>query len=141
MKNAVFTLLGACILVAMMAGCSSNRVNVIEPMNKSGTAKPIVTKRIIADKKFLRQFQVLGENVNVTHGNLLEVQVQLRNVTKKTILLQYRVDWTDENMMIMDTTSSRWLQKKVLPGDRVFIGAIGPSPKAKDFYIKLQRHN
>ncbi len=125
---------------AGLAGCSAKRVNVVEPKHKEGTPQYIVTKRIVADKKFLRQFNILGENVRTSQSGLLEVQVRLQNRTRKTIFLDYRIDWTDQDMMVVDSPSSRWLQKKVMPGDTVFIIGIAPSPNVKDFYIKLKRH-
>jgi uncharacterized protein YcfL len=70
-----------------------------------------------------------------TPAGYLKIQVEVQNNTRSVQAFTYRVEWFDENGMLV--TSSPSLPKTLEGKETADIIAIAPTPRAKDFRIKF----
>ena len=121
------------------AGCASKSVNFTEWVDPSGTRDYQENRRVLTDAKLARQVMVESMATDTTPDGLLKVQVQLKNLTKKMVSVEYRFDWLDTNKMVFATPTSRWTIKHIYGGDYSALTSVAPHNNIKDFVFKIKR--
>jgi len=88
----------------------------------------------------------LGRNLIVTNviaerdsGGLLEVQVDGMSYFKGYLNLEYRIDWLDQNGMLIPTTITQWTKFPAFQHAEFRFRTIAPSKGASDFRILIRR--
>jgi len=131
------TKFAALLAIALaVAGCHTT-VNSVENAQKSGQPNMIPDQRVVTDMSLSRKVSVFGVNTAMTPGNVLQVQVQLANRTKKLQRFAYRFEWFDANGMQIPTFSGTTIADEIEGGETKFISAIAPNPTCKDFRLNL----
>lgn len=133
MKMKLAALLGVALAVA---GCHTT-VNTVENAQKTGQRYMIPDQRVITDLSLNRSVSVVGVNTAMTPGNVLKVQVELRNRTKSLQRFAYHFEWFDANGMQINNVLSGTIADQIEGGESKFISAIAPNPTCTDFRLKL----
>ena len=91
----------------------------------------------MTDAELGRQARVREVREATTEGGVLAVQVELYNSTAELERINYKFEWFDEKGMSIEAPTSGWRPKTLHGGEPVWIKAVAPSPRAKDFRLKL----
>jgi len=126
----------ATVLVAL-TGCRSTSVNTIEPASKAGNTQMISDQRVLTDQTLNNSVRFFGVNTSTGAEGFLKIQVQAENRTRKARSFTYRVEWFDENGMIIDLPTAAARPRTIEAREVIVITATAPTPRAKDFRIKF----
>lgn len=136
--NKTFTpLFLACVAAAALlpAGCTT--VNTVEPAQPTAQREMLPDKRVITDSTLNRRVRVLGVNQATGAGGFLKIQVELQNTTSSVQTFTYRVEWFDENAMIINLPTMTAIPRVLEGKETIMITATAPTERAKDFRIKF----
>lgn len=128
-----FTLLG--LLTLLTSGCTT--VNVVEPAEPVGTRAMIDDRRIITDPSLARNLRIMGINETTVSNDMLQVQVEVVNTTRRVQSFNYAFEWYNLDGMLITTPPTTWKSRQIEGGESLFLTAVAPSPRAKDFRLKL----
>ena len=138
MKTKLAVLLTAVLAVA---GCHTTSVNSVENAQKSGQRYMIPDQRVINDISLSHKVSVVGVNTAMTSGNVLKVQVELLNQTRKLTRFAYTFEWFYANGMQINNVTSATIADQIEGRESKFISAVAPNPACTDFRLKLIKVN
>ncbi|MCK5845722.1 MAG: YcfL family protein [Victivallales bacterium] len=122
--------------VLLLVSCTHS-VNTFENADKKMKREFVPNKRVITDKATNSSLQVRRiDNVTLPSG-FLKIQAELRNAARKTFQFSYRFLWFDDHGMQVESPAGTWIQKSVLSGDTIYVSAVAPTDKCKDFQLKI----
>ena len=132
------TKVAALFVVGLVAaGCHTTPVNSVENAQKSGQRYMIPDQRVVNDLSLSHKVSVVGVNTAMTSGNVLKVQVELLNQTKKLQRFAYTFEWFDANGMQINNVTSATIADQIEGRESKFISAVAPNPACTDFRLKL----
>lgn len=126
------------LLVAgfITAGCDT--VNTVERQRPTATPDYVDTRQVETDSELAEIAKVVSVRQATVSDNLLKVEVDLYNSDTDTRRVNYKFEWFDQAGMQVDTPLSTWQHKILLAKETITFSAVAPTPKAKDFRLKLQ---
>jgi uncharacterized protein YcfL len=130
--------LAACLGTATLLlsnGCAT--VNSVENAQPVAQKQMLADKRVITDSTLNRHVNILGVNTATGPGGFLKIQVELQNRTTRVQSFTYRVEWFDENGMIIDLPTANATPRTIEGKETLSITATAPTDRAKDFRIKF----
>ena len=135
MKKLLLTLASVATLAV---GCRHG-VNTVENAYKTNPPNAIVDARFITDARLAHRIVLRQVNTGRTQAGLLTVQLDAVNMHlgKLPIHLKYKFDWFDGQGLRVDTFTSAWQEKTVLPGENFILSATAPRPDSADFKVSL----
>ena|ERR1051325_11008734 len=126
----------AAILAAgFITGCTT--VNTVEPAQPVAQRQMLSDKHVVTDASLNRRVNILGVNTATGPEGFLKIQVELQNTTRSVQAFTYRVEWFDENGMIINLPTAAAIPRTLEGRETISITATAPTPKAKDFRLKL----
>jgi len=135
MKKLTPFLAASAAAFVLLPGCTT--VNTLEPAQPVAQRDMLADKRVITDSTLSRRARILGVNQATSPAGFLKIQVELQNTTSHMQAFTYRVEWFDENGMIIELPT-RTAQPRTMEGkETISITATAPTPRAKDFRIKF----
>jgi len=138
MKTKSLALMAVCIAALLaVTGCRSTSVNTVEPASKSGQTQMISDQRVLTDQTLNNIVRIIGLNTATGAEGFLKIQVQVENLTRKARSFTYRVEWYDENGMLIDLPTAVARPRTIEGREVLVITATAPTPRAKDFRIKF----
>ena len=136
MKNFIYFFL----LSLFTIGCSStNPIHQTTKEYPSDSSLLPELKRVFMDGGLERDVEVVSINQGVANEDLLRIQVNLKNLTKKSMNLNYKIEWMDEDGLVINDSSATWLPVYVRGAEIVAIKSVASSPTVQNFWLKLQR--
>lgn len=96
-------------------------------------------KRLEFQGDLKNHLSVAGVNQAKVSGDLPKVQIRLENQKDSELNLSYKVEWLDEDGMVVGDSSLTWSPLLVRGGETVAIQAVAVSSRAKNFNLKIQR--
>ena len=136
MKTKKFILAACLALPALLwPGCTT--VNTVEPAQPVARRQMLPDKRVITDSSLNRHVEILGVNTATGPEGFLKIQVELRNKTRSEHNFTYRVEWFDENGMIVASPTAAAIPRTIEGKETLAITATAPTDRAKDFRIKF----
>jgi uncharacterized protein YcfL len=138
MKTKLAALIAA---VLAAAGCHTNTVNSVENAQKSGQRYMIPDQRVVTDMSLNHKVSVVGVNTAMTAGNVLKVQVELLNESRKLTRFAYTFEWFDAKGMQINNVTSATIADQIEGRESKFISGVAPTPACTDFRLKLIKVN
>ena len=136
MKNFIYF----SILSLLFIGCNStNPVHQTTKEDPGDSSLLPELKRVFIDGGLEKDVQVLSINQGKASEDLLRIQVNLKNLTKKSMNLNYKIEWMDQDGLVINDSSSTWLPVYVRGAEIVAIKSVASSPTVQNFWLKLQR--
>lgn len=123
------------LAAAFLPGCTTT--NTVENAQPVAQRQMIADKRVTTDASLGRHVAVLGVNTADTPAGYLKVQVQIQNTTRSMQSFTYRVEWFDENGMVISLPTNVSIPKTLEGKETSEIVVIAPTERAKDFRIKF----
>jgi uncharacterized protein YcfL len=136
MKTNILLLAGAACAAALLGGCA-NTMNTLEPAGTVAQRQMLSDKRLITDTTLHNRVQPVGINTATGPAGFLKIQVELMNTTGRRHAFTYRVEWFDENGMIISSPTGVSTPRTIEGGETISITATAPTDRAKDFRIKF----
>ena len=118
-------------------GCNTMRVNSVEPAEPVGQREMVNDKRVLADQSLYNAVRVLGVNQATGAEGFLRIQVEVQNETRTAKAFTYRVEWYDQQGMLIDQATAPALPRTIESKEKVMITATAPTPTAKAFRVKF----
>ena len=136
MKNLIYFPL----LFIFLIGCNStNPVYQTTKEDPGDSSLLPELKRVFMDSSLERDVQVLSINQGKASEDLLRIQVNLKNLTKKSMNLNYKIEWMDQDGLVVNDSSATWLPVYVRGAEIVAIKSVASSPNVQNFWLKLER--
>ncbi|MGF1485147.1 MAG: YcfL family protein [Opitutales bacterium] len=123
--------------LALFSGCKSQTVNTTDPAFSNANPTNVTIDQVETDSSLSNKAGILGVRESRTPGGLLRIQAEIFNSTNKRQEVNYRVDWFDQDGIVIDSPMSSWKRISLAGKDTQPITATAPSPNAADFRIKL----
>ncbi len=86
-----------------------------------------------------KNLEVVSVNQATANGDLLKIQVNLKNLSAKEMNLNYKVEWMDEAGIVINDSSAVWMPLYVRGAENVAVQSVSTTPRAKNFWLKLQK--
>jgi uncharacterized protein YcfL len=102
--------------------------------------KTTADRRIMVDDAVSDRISVISVNTTTVGGDMLKVQVELLNKTKKLQRFVYQFEWYDSHGMQINTLSAL-MPDEIDGGQSTFISGVAPTPSCTDFRVRLMRSN
>ncbi len=119
-----------------LPGCQS--VNTVERAAPEGRRQMVDDKRVSTDYTLSRSLQVTAVNETTVSGDMLKIQVEVRNTSSRPKNFNYKFEWFDMDGMAVDSPLSAWKPARLKGKETMMLTAAAPNPRAKDFKLKLQ---
>jgi len=71
-------------------------------------------------------------------GDLLHIQVEVKNISSKEVSITHKLEWLDDNGFLVKDTSLVWKALMVRPGESKMIESISTRPGVSTFRLKIQ---
>jgi uncharacterized protein YcfL len=130
-------LLIACTAATVLLPTGCTTVNTIEPAQSVAQREMLSDQRVITDASLGRRVKLIGINTATGPGGFLKIQVEVQNTSRSRQSFTYRVEWFDENGMIITQPTRTALPQSLEGKETASITATAPTDKAKDFRIKF----
>ena len=141
MKPSSITLLLVFYVLAFspfFSGCG-NPVVTARKADPNDESKQPDLKRFEIGGSLAKNLQVASVNQATVNGDLLKIQANVRNLKKDATRITYKIEWMDENGIVINDASGVWLPIRIRGGETAAIQSVATTPRAKDFRIKMQR--
>ena len=143
MKNLfLFRLFRVFFLLSMLfflGSCAKNKVHSISKENPGDESLEPVMKKIEFQGDLKDVLLVAGVKQSKVNEDLLKAEVRLQNLKDKEINLSYKIEWLDQNGMIVRDSSLVWFPLLIRGGESVAVSTVSTTSKAKNFHLKVQR--
>lgn len=137
MKTKIFLpLAGVAVAAGLMSGCGGV-VNSVQNAQPVGQRQMVSDLRAVTDASLDKKVSVVGVNQAMTPGGVLQVQVELLNLTHSSKNFDYRFEWFDANGMKVDSVASAVLSDSIDAGEDKMIQGVAPNPNCRDFRVKF----
>ncbi|NLH74613.1 MAG: YcfL family protein [Verrucomicrobia bacterium] len=127
----------AILAAGLLAGCHIGSVNTVERAEPVARRQLIVDKRISHDPFLKKNLGIVAVNQATTPAGLLQVQIEVLNLTSSYMRFNYQFEWFDANGMRVSTPASTWVTTQLEGGESKFITGVAPNPACQDFRLKL----
>lgn len=134
--NILLLAVATCGAAMLFSGCGAT-MNTIEPAGTVAQRQMLSDKRLITDTGLHNSVQPIGLNTTTGPGGFLKVQVELQNTTGSAQKFTYRIEWYDENGMVINSPTAAAIPRSIEGGETLAITAMAPTDRAKDFRIKF----
>jgi uncharacterized protein YcfL len=136
MKTNTVAGLSVAAAVALLAGCATT-VNTVENADKAGVREMVADRRVVSDRTLENRVIVVGINQSQTDAGFLRVQLEFYNKKRTIQNFFYTVEWFGADGMRVETATGGWTEQQVMARESLFLTFTAPTPRAKDFVVKL----
>ncbi len=132
------------VIALAVTGCfeqHDSRIHLREDVRSDSLVDNIVTRPIA------HAFSALvGESIEITQAitkrnetGFLELYVNGYNRSYQTKRFRYRVEWLDENGLLIQSKTSVWLPMSAMGKSPFSLKAVAPTPKAMNFRMDTKK--
>ena len=121
------------------SSCVKNKVHSTSKENPDDQSLEPVMKRVEFQGDLKDVLLVAGVKQSKVNEDLLKAEVRLQNLKDKEINLSYKIEWLDQNGMMIKDSSLVWFPLLIRGGESVAVQTVSTTSKAKNFHLKVQR--
>ena len=127
----------------MITGCREHdpRIHLRQEVRSDSLIDNIVTRPVAYAFSAL-----IGEGIEITeavtrrnNAGFLELHVNGYNRSYQTRRVKYRVEWLDENGLLIETKTSVWLRTSAMGKSPFSFKVVAPTPKAVNFRMDTKK--
>ena len=132
------------VIAVVVTGCfeqHDSRIHLREDVRSDSLVDNIVTRPVAHAFSAL-----IGESIKITQAitkrndtGFLELQVNGYNRSYQTKRFRYRVEWLDENGLLIQSKTSVWLPMSAMGKSSFSLKAVAPTPKATNFRMDTKK--
>jgi uncharacterized protein YcfL len=130
------------VLVSILlfgGSCAKNKVHSTSKENPDDQSLEPVMKRVEFQGDLKDVLIVAGVKQSKVNEDLLKAEVRLQNLKDKEINLAYKIEWLDQDGMMINDSSLVWFSLLIRGGESVAVQTVSTTSKAKNFHLKVQR--
>ena len=143
MKNLLlsrpFKVLVLITIPLFFGSCAKNKVHSTSKENPDDQSLEPVMKRVEFQGDLKDVLIVVGVKQSKVNEDLLKAEVRLQNLKDKEINLAYKIEWLDQDGMMINDSSLVWFPLLIRGGESVAVQTVSTTSKAKNFHLKVQR--
>ena len=121
------------------SSCVKNKVHSTSKENPDDQSLEPVMKRVEFQGDLKDVLLVAGVKQSKVNEDLLKAEVRLQNLKDKEINLSYKIEWLDQDGMLVKDSSLVWFPLLIRGGESVAVQTVSTTTKAKNFHLKVQR--
>lgn len=122
-----------------LSGCATS-VNTVQRAESQATPSYVADQRIVTDSTLARKLATVSVNESKVSGNLLKIQVTLRNLSSKPQTFLYKFDWIADDGMELSGPTGGWKTIQLEGKEERSISSIATNPRAVDFRFKAREN-
>ena len=126
-------------LLFILSACTQKgkvgTVGKADPRDKS--AQPEL-KKVEFGGELEKALEVVRITQGKADGNLLRMQVEIKNYSSKEVQITHKLEWLDEEGFLVKDTSLVWKALMIRPGESKMIESIASQPGVSAFRLKIQ---
>jgi len=132
------------VVVVLVSGCyqpQDSSIHLRQEIRSDSLDNNIVTRPVIGALSALIGEGIVIDNA-VTRRNdagLLELHVEGHNKSYQTRRFRYRVEWLDEDGLVIETKTSVWLPMSAMGKSPFSFKAVAPRPEAVNFRLDTRK--
>lgn len=104
-------------------------------------ARPVDPRVTMVDHSLATKITITNVSSVVNRGGLMELQVTGTNQTSSYKRLEYKIEWLDQNNILIPTILSRWTTFPAYERSEFRFKAVAPKTTAADFRILIRKGN
>ena len=135
-SSLILASVAAGMVILLQSGCDT--VNTLEPAQPVAQRQMLADKRVITDTSLYGHVRILGVNTATGVAGFLKIQVEVQNLSSFAQSFTYRVEWFDENGMIINLPTMSAIPRTLEGKETAAITATAPTDRAKDFRIQFR---
>ncbi|HNY27196.1 MAG TPA: DUF1425 domain-containing protein [Candidatus Sumerlaeota bacterium] len=128
-------LLASTVLVAPLTGCSNQSPNVL--IGQQTATGGVQSDLLVVNPRLQKRLTLLTADSRRVN-DLMQVNVQIQNTTKKPVMFEHKFQWFDVNNFEISDPTAHWNPDRVEGMDVVQIPAMAPAPNAVKFKILVR---
>ena len=132
------------VVAVVLTGCveeADSRIYLREDLGSASLGSNIVTRPVAHAFSAL-----IGESIEIreaitmrSDAGFLELHVNGYNRSYKTKRFRYRVEWLDENGLLIQSKASVWLPASAMGKSPFSLKVVAPTPKAVNFRMDTKK--
>jgi len=134
----VLSLSCAFTLAVFWAGCNNPVISAGKSDPNDKSKKPDL-KRVEMGGSLARDLEIASINQTTVNENLLKIQANVRNVKGDDCRINYKIEWMDDDGIVINDSSAVWLPLRIRGGETAAIQSVATTPNASNFRIKIQK--
>ncbi len=123
---------------ALASGGCGKPIIIAEKQDSNDTSGQPALKRVEMGGDLARALEIVSVNQATVNEDLLKLQANVKNVNRNARRITYKIEWMDENGIVVNDSSNVWIPLRIRGGETAAIQSVATTPRAKDFRIKLQ---
>ena len=125
--------------VLLMVSCAEKgRVGTVSKKDPKDTRVVPEMKKVELGAGLEKVFDVVRITQGKKAGDLLHIQVEVKNISSKEVSITHKLEWLDDNGFLVKDTSLVWKAMLVRPGESKMIESISTRPEVSAFRLKIQ---
>ncbi len=117
------------VLLSILAACTATKAEKQE--------QTALSRLLVYDLKLGHRLDI-GEVKKSMAGNLMKIQVEVKNEWHSDISFQYKTVWYDADEMTIDADSKSWHPVSLRSQANTVINALAPNSAARDYVIHIK---
>ena len=126
-------------LLFILSACSHkgkvDTVSKADPRDKS--AQPEI-KKVEFGGELEKNLEVVRITQGKADGNLLRMQVEIKNYSSKDVQFTHKLEWFDDDGFLVKDTSLVWKPLMIRPKESKMIESISTRPGVSAFRLKIK---
>ena len=123
----------------LVSSCAKNgKVGMVSKKDSQDQASHPEMKKVEFGGGLDKVLDVIGVIQGKVGGDLLRIQVELKNNSSKEVNFTHKLEWLDNEGFLVKDTSLAWRSLMIRPGESKMIESISTRPKVSAFRLKIQ---
>jgi hypothetical protein len=135
LKFAILLLLGVLLTFSCAEKGRVGTVSKKDPQDQS--AEPEL-KKVEFGGGLEKSLDVIRITQGKAVGDLLRIQVEMKNISSKEVMITHKLEWLDQEGFLVKDTSLVWKALMIRPGESKMIESISSRPGVTTFRLKVQ---
>ena len=135
LKFPILLLLG----LLLTFGCAkTGKVGTVSKKDPQDQMAEPEMKKVEFGEGLEKSLDVIRITQGKAEGDLLRIQVELKNISSKEVMLTHKLEWLDQEGFLVKDTSLVWKALMIRPGESKMIESISSRPRVTTFRLKVQ---
>ena len=126
-----------CLL--LVSSCAKNgKVGTVSKKDPQDQSPEPKMKKVEFGGGLEKSLDVIRITQGKAEGDLLRIQVELKNISSKEVMLTHKLEWLDQEGFLVKDSSLAWKALMIRPGESKMIESISSRPGVTTFRLKVQ---
>jgi uncharacterized protein YcfL len=127
------------LAVLLTFGCAkTGKVGTVSKKDPQDQNPEPEMKKVEFGGELEKSLDVVRITQGKAEGDQLHIQVELKNISSKEVMLTHKLEWLDQEGFLVRDTSLVWKALMIRPGESKMIESISSRPGVTTFRLKVQ---